>query len=571
MKTSKKYLGKTNVSMFLITLSTLFSVVPMICILNITSHHINGDLSQKVLLVNGSLGFFSIILRAISYKYFVKQSHDNAYSSLISIRKDLIKHMKTLPVAFFKRRKIGDLSNVISHEVEKIEAYLAHGLPMVLVSIMMPIMSVIVIGLIDFRMVLALVVSTPLALMGMTIASKFWLKDMAAVQGKHVKLSESIMEYLNGITVIKAFAKEESKTYELLGRLEEYLNFIVGSTGNIMIPMALIQFVSQLGMIMALSVGSYLVTINAISVPELIITIFLSSTYNDLFGKLEMLQHTMNSFKTTTVSLDSVFMEKSNLHSAYTPVTEGDIKLENVSFAYEEEKVLDQINLVFKNGSTNAIIGSSGSGKSTILNLLMGYYKTNQGKITIGGKDYKELDEKALSRIMTVVQQDAFLFNISIADNIRLGKENATMEEIIQAAKKAQIHDTIQSLPNGYDSLAGEGGVLLSGGERQRVSIARMILKDAPIILLDEATAAIDPYNEHLIKKAIENLSIDKTVIMIAHHLSTIIHADQIVLMKEGKVEDLGSHEHLLINSTLYRHMIEIQAEVDKWQIKEAV
>ena len=247
----------------------------------------------------------------------------------------------------------------------------------------------------------------------------------------------------------------------------------------------------------------------------------------------------------------------------------GDIALENVTFSYEgREDALKNVNVRFRQGEVSAIVGASGSGKSTIANLIMGFWKTGQGSVTVGGKNIADAGEKELSKLMSIVQQESFLFNTSIADNIAIGRQGASREDIESAAKLACVHDMIAALPNGYDTVAGEGGAKLSGGEKQRVAIARVILKNAPVIILDEATAAIDPYNEHLIQEAITNMSRGKTLIVIAHHLSAIRGADRIVVMDSGCKVAAGKHGELIESCPAYAEMVAAQNAVDNWEIK---
>lgn len=251
-------------------------------------------------------------------------------------------------------------------------------------------------------------------------------------------------------------------------------------------------------------------------------------------------------------------------------VREGNININNVDFSYPgKDSSLENINITLENHSQNALVGASGCGKSTLANLIMGFWKPQRGSIAINGVDTNRMSEKQLNSLTSIVQQDTFLFNISMEENIRIGKPDATMDEIIDAAKKARIHDFICSLPQGYQSKAGESGVKFSGGEKQRIAIARMILKDAPIIILDEATAAVDAENEKYIQAAIEELSRDKTVIMIAHHLNAIRDVDQIVVMDSGKIVDKGKHNDLMNRCELYQKMVYDQNKVDCWNIKE--
>jgi ATP-binding cassette subfamily B protein len=234
--------------------------------------------------------------------------------------------------------------------------------------------------------------------------------------------------------------------------------------------------------------------------------------------------------------------------------------------------VLEDVNAVFRQGEISAIVGSSGSGKTTIANLMMGFWKTENGIVALGGKNIADVDEHELSKLISIVQQESFLFNTSIADNIAIGRQGASREDIVKAAKLACIHETISGLPEGYDTIVGEGGAKLSGGEKQRIAIARVILKNSPVVILDEATAAIDPYNEHLIQEAIVNLSRGKTLIVIAHHLSAIMGADQIVVMDRGRIAAAGKHGELMKSCALFAEMVAAQETVDRWEIKaEAV
>jgi ATP-binding cassette subfamily B protein len=247
----------------------------------------------------------------------------------------------------------------------------------------------------------------------------------------------------------------------------------------------------------------------------------------------------------------------------------GDIALEDVTFSYDgRENALKNVSVTFRRGEVSAIVGASGSGKSTIANLIMGFWKTERGRVTIGGKDIANASEAELSRLMSIVQQESFLFNTSIADNIAIGRQGASREEIVNVAKRACVHDMIAALPKGYGTNAGEAGAKLSGGEKQRIAIARVILKNAPVIILDEATAAIDPYNEHLMQEAITNLSRGKTLIVIAHHLSAIKGADRIIVMDGGIVVGAGKHEDLSENCLLYAEMLAAQGAVDNWEVK---
>ncbi len=335
--------------------------------------------------------------------------------------------------------------------------------------------------------------------------------------------------------------------------------------------MGFILLVMESGVAAAMITACYLMKGGRLSGYEYLLTVALVGAFTGFFLKLHVIQYTGTIFKSSTESINSILdVPDDKKVVSVEDIGPGDIRFDKVSFGYDERgKVLNEVDLLFREKSVNAIVGASGAGKSTVAGLLMGFWKGYEGSITIGGVEIGRVSEGNLLNLVSMVQQEVFLFNVSVEENIRLGKENADRDEIVAAAKKARIHDRIMALPDGYDTIVGEGGSRLSGGERQRISIARMILKDTPIVILDEATAAIDPYNEHLIQMALDSLTKDKTVIVIAHNLKTVKNADSIVVMEDGRVECGGTHEELLETSHIYREMFDSRIDADRWKLKE--
>ena len=329
---------------------------------------------------------------------------------------------------------------------------------------------------------------------------------------------------------------------------------------------------------LVLIVGTWLLSTGSISIERLILSMVLSAAFTSSVAKTATLQHYRFMFDQAMTGIESVLgVETADPIKDSEEPRMGDIELNGVSFSYpksdgcdgERKQALDSINLVFRKGRTNALVGSSGCGKSTLASLIMGFWQPDSGHITVGGRDLSRLSERQVSSLFSIVQQDVFLFNQSIEENILIGRPGATHEMVVEAARRARIHDFISELPQGYATVVGEGGIQLSGGERQRISIARVMLKDAPIIILDEATAAVDAENEALIQEAIDDLSRDKTVVTIAHHLNAIREVDQIVVMREGRVVGSGTHEDLMRTCPLYQEMVDKQKQVDNWDIKE--
>ena len=432
------------------------------------------------------------------------------------------------------------------------------------------ILIVITILFFDWRLALSLVSTIPIIFI-LKKLTDYYLKDSVRKFTESSKqMSENLVEYINTVSVIKAFSNNETKTDEVLMDMKDYIKWVKSEMLNITIPMSLISFFSELGLVLLIIIGSNLLVNGKISVMIFILSIILAEKFSKTINKLPTFQHFNIILNESIRKINTILSVNPLIKSDLVENPKnGDIIFNDVDFSYNgDEKVLFNINMTFKENSKTGIIGSSGSGKTTIANLIMGFWKVCAGSITIDGVNINNISEKNLSNLISIVQQDVFLFNLSIEENIRIGKPDASKKEIIEAAKKARIHDFIISLKDGYDTLLGENGVKFSGGEKQRISIARMILKDSPIIILDEATSAIDPDNEFLIHDAINSLGKDKTLIIIAHHLNTIKNLDNIFLMDRGEVICSGKHDTLL-NCQKYREMLNKQNQVDNWQIKE--
>ncbi|WP_324825219.1 ABC transporter ATP-binding protein [Sinanaerobacter sp. ZZT-01] len=570
-KLSEQVKAKSLPSNIFLGASILFGLAPSIIIVVMVGFLMNGSFDMRHFGISAAGITASLLLKALFYALSIWKAHDAAYGTLTDIRLNMIEHMRRMPISFFQKRKTGDLANIINHDVEQAEVYLAHAIPEIMSSTIIPAAIFVVVLIMDWRMGLAMVSTLPLVYLLRKGVNSMWFRRARKFSASKQKMSEDLVEYIANISVIKAFAKEEQKTKNVLNGIKEYLRWVKKSTIGVSIPMSIITMLMESGVILIIMVGSTLFLEGQISVQQLILAFILGGVFSASFSKMATFQHYGIVFNQSMRNVGSVLGEEAPRRSnLLSEADAGDIVFKDVSFSYDKDnEVLSYINLTFKENSLNAIVGSSGSGKSTLANLIMGFWEPDSGMVSIGGKNIADMTEQTLAGLVSMVQQDVFLFNLSIEENIRIGKPDATLEEIMEAAKRAQIHDFIVSLPKGYDTMAGEAGVKFSGGEKQRISIARMILKNAPIIILDEATAAIDPNNEHLIQKAISNLGKDKTIITIAHHLNTIVGANQIIVMDAGKAVAAGTHEELLATCPLYAEMVEQQNKVDTWQIKE--
>ena len=568
-KTVKKRNMASNV---LLAISVMLGILPSIIIVLMVGALTKGDLTMAQIILGAAGMAASLALKALFYGLSTWKAHESAYGVLTDIRIDMISHLKKLPLGFFQTKKAGDLTGIINHDVEQVEVYLAHALPEIMSATLIPVTIFVAMLVIDWRLALALICTVPVVLLMRKGLNKVWAGSSKRYSDSTKKMSEDLLEYIATIPVIKAFSREEQKTRKVLDGMHDYIRWVKKALTSISVPMGFIAMMLEGGLVVMVIVGSTLLQTGQIDLQRFVLALILGGVFTASFGKLATLQHYGIVFKQAMSRIGSVMGVQSHTgRNRYKSVSPGDIVFKDVCFSYNgNDKILSDVNLTFKTNTVNAIIGASGCGKTTIANLIMGFWPTDSGKIAINGKDIGEMSEEALSSLVSIVQQEIFLFNLSIEENIRIGRQGASRKEIIEAAKRAQIHDFIMSLPQGYGTMAGEAGVKFSGGEKQRISIARMILKDTPIVILDEATAAIDPNNEYLIQKAISNLGENKTIITIAHHMNTIRSSDQIVVMDEGKVAAFGQHEELLKSCRLYEQMTEEQNKVDNWQIKEA-
>ena len=566
----KKVIGKNGLSNSLLALKIVCDLIPQILLVYLISSLITNNISEDNLKYIFLGIFISFALKGVFYYFATKVAHEKAYEKLTELRIDIIGHLKKLSLGFFKEHNTGELTNIVQHDVEQVEVYLAHGLPEIMSVTLLPTIIFVAMIFVDWRLALGMIAGVPLMYLVKVLSQKTMDKNFAIYFNHENKMREELMEYVKNISVIKAFAKEEEISERTLKTAREYIYWVKKSMGAITIPMGLIDIFMEIGVVIVMILGSIFLYYGEITTPNFILAIILSSAFTASISKTATLQHFSIVFREALNAIGKVLTVPLPNKKTEQGLEFGNIEFKDVNFAYGKDGFeLKNINLTFKKNSLNAFVGASGCGKSTVSNLLMGFWDTDEGQILINGKDIKEYSQENISMLIGSVGQEVILFDLSIFENISIGKLNATKEEVIEAAKKARCHDFISALPNGYETRVGEMGVKLSGGEKQRISIARMILKNAPILILDEAMAAVDSENEKLIGEAIDDLSKDKTVITIAHHLNTIRNSDQIIVMDKGFVLDTGSHEELMKRCDFYRDMVEAQNKVDRWNLKD--
>ena len=517
----KKVIGKNGLSNSLLAVKIVFDLIPQILLVYLISSLITKNISEDNLKYIFLGVFTSFVLKGVFYYFATKVAHEKAYEKLTELRLDIIGHLKKLSLGFFKEHNTGELTNIVQHDVEQVEVYLAHGLPEIMAVTLLPTIIFIAMIFVDWRLALGMIAGVPLMYFVKVFSQKTMDKNFAIYFNHENKMREELMEYVKNISVIKAFAKEEEISERTLKTAREYIYWVKKSMGAITIPMGLIDIFMEIGVVIVMILGSIFLYHGNITTPNFILAIILSSAFTASISKTATLQHFSIVFKEALKAIGKVLTVPLPNKKIEQGLEFGDVEFKDVNFAY--------------------------------------------------GKDIKNYSQENISMLIGSVQQEVILFDLSIFENIAIGKLNATKEEVIEAAKKARCHDFISALPNGYETRVGEMGVKLSGGEKQRISIARMILKNAPILILDEAMAAVDSENERLIGEAIDDLSKDKTIITIAHHLNTIRESDQIIVMDKGFVLDAGSHEELMKRCDFYKDMVEAQNKVDRWNLKEVV
>ena len=574
----RKMTAKSRLANALLLTRAVLGLVPTVLVIFLVHLFLEGSLSPAAIAYVAAGMTACVVAKALCMYTATWKAHLVAYSCLTDIRLRIVRHLKKLPLGFFQIRRPGDLANVMRNDVEQVEVYLAHGLPESASATLFPAAAFVLMLAVDWRLALCMMAGLPLMGLVKKAAAPAWARGFEIVAQYASRMQNSLMEYVANIAVVKAFGKEERKTDETVGAARDYVNWATSSMNDVSVPMALIALFMEFGTVLVLIVGTWLLSTGGISIERLILAMVLAAAFTSSVAKTATLQHYRFMFDQAMTGIESVLGVKTpDLIESSEEPRMGDIELHRVSFSYpqseedgnERKQALDSIDLVFRRGSTNALVGSSGCGKSTLASLIMGFWQPDSGRVTVGGQDLSQLSERQVSNLFSIVQQDVFLFNQSIEENILIGRPGATHEEVVKAAKRARIHDFISRLPHGYATVPGEGGVQLSGGERQRISIARVMLKDAPIIILDEATAAVDVENEALIQEAIDDLSRDKTVVTIAHHLNAVRGAEQIVVMREGRIAGAGTHEELMSTCPLYQEMVAKQKQVDNWDIRE--
>ncbi|MBR1692449.1 MAG: ABC transporter ATP-binding protein [Lachnospiraceae bacterium] len=561
--------GKIGLSVLCAVLSVAAGLVPYGSVYQIITAFLSGTVVMEEIVRWCLIAAGAYALRFFFYGVSTMLSHISAYTILENIRLTLAERLMKAPLGTILTESVGKLKNVLVDRVETIELPLAHMIPECISNLMLPIAVFIYLVCVDWRMALSMLITAPIACIAYGIMMKNFNQQYADYMEASNEVNGVIVEYVEGIEVIKAFGRSSSSYEKFVRAVESFKDYTLKwyrstwklmNFGNAVLPSTFLG---------TLPVGMMLYREGTLSPQDLVICLILSL---GIVGPLMNFTTYINEAKTVEYAVCDVdrLLHVPELTGAEQPVVLKDygIRFEKVSFSYDGEsgrQVLKDIDLEIPEGCFTALVGPSGGGKSTIARLIARFWDVTEGTIRIGGEDIRRLPLTQLSDLVSFVTQDNFLFHDSIKENIRLGKPGATDEEVYAAAKAACCHEFISALEHGYDTPAGDAGGRLSGGEKQRISIARMILKNAPIVILDEATAFTDQENEEKIQQSIAALTKGKTLLVIAHRLSTIRHADQIIVLLNGQVQDSGSHDKLLAENALYRSMWEAHIGAKNW------
>lgn len=573
--------GLIFLSALLSSLAAIASFIPYIAvyfmireILNVFPDLVQLDMGR--IMNYGWLALAGIVANILLYFLAIFSSHIVAFGTLYDLKVLFADHITKIPLGYHLTIGSGRLRKIMDENIESVEGFIAHQFPDFVASITAPIVMVIILFVVDWRFGLASLAGIILAFIAEFIG--FGSGAMKENMGKYQKASEEMnnasVEYVRGMSVVKAFNQTASSFKKLQEAISGYtewvLKFSLGWQNCMPAFTTIINNIYLILVPVGILIGSNTSNFKEFSMKFIFYLLFVPA----IAGVLNKIMYISESFMQidgNVARMDEILNIPEMPETANPQKPQGeDVVFDHVSFTYtgnNEEKALESVSFAAKQGQITAIVGPSGGGKSTIANLISRFWDVTDGKITIGGVDLRDMAQNDLMRQVSFVFQDIFLFKQSILDNIRMGNRNATEEQVIAAAKAAQCHEFISKLPEGYHTVVGTKGVHLSGGERQRIAIARAIIKDSPIIVLDEATAFSDPENEYLIQKAFEKLMQNKTVIIIAHRLSTIRNADKIIVMEKGQIVESGKHDDLVAAGGRYFQMWNHYTEAINWKL----
>ena len=567
---AKEFKNKTYVATMLATLSSIIGIIPFGLVYFIIIEFI-GDTYPSInyVLEMSGLILLCLITKSLLFAKAMAFSHEAAFDTLMGMRDKLADKMVRMPMGEIGKKTSGKYKNIFVDLIDDMESILAHMIPEGIANIIVPIITIILLFVIDWRMALLALINIPVGMIIFRLMMKGNKEKSKHYFESAANLNSNIVEYIGGMEVIKIFNQTTSSFDKYIKSAREYKKFTLDWYKQSWRYMAAFFTIVPATIIFVLPFGAFFYLNGSLSIETYILSMLLSIGLGAPIIRLVEFAESFSIVTQKSKIIEEIFEAEELIENGRNMTPENnDILFENVTFAYEEKDVLKGISFKAKENNVTAIVGPSGSGKSTIAKLLVRFWDIEKGKIKIGNIDIKDMSFDNLMNNISYVSQDIHLFNNSIMENIRMGNPNATDEEVVRIAKIAQCHDFIMQTEKGYDTNTGDAGSKLSGGQMQRLSIARALLKDAPIVILDEATAFTDPENEDKIQEALNGLIGGKTLIVIAHRLSTIAEANNIIVVDNGEITASGTHNELLKKSKLYQTMWKAHIEATEWEIK---
>ncbi|MFT3983597.1 MAG: ABC transporter ATP-binding protein [Lachnospiraceae bacterium] len=562
---------KLAIAVLLSVISIVSGLVPYYCVYKLIELFTRNAVTNELLVRWGGIILSAYVVKTVAFGLSTGLSHHAAYHILENLRLRMTDVFMHAPLGEVTGHSIGEIKNIIVDKIEGIEPPLAHMIPEGTGHAVLPLISLAGLILIDWRVALASLITLPPAMICMSLTYQISGKNFDRYNESNSYMNSTIVEYIEGIEVIKAFGREGASYEKYAGAITDYRTFILHWLSSTWITMKLAFAIFPATLLGTLPASLLLYSRGVLTPAQAALCCMLSMSMIGSLAKLEVFGAGIREMQLNIEKLQQF------LNMTALPETESngklkgyDIHFKDVSFSYdgkEENTVLHGISMDLPQGSFTAMVGPSGGGKSTVAKLIARFWDVGGGSIEIGGVNVKDMPLKQLSDTVSFVTQDNFLFRCSLLENIRLGNPKASDAEVYAAAKAAQCDEFIRKLEKGYDTPAGEAGKRLSGGEKQRIAIARMILKNAPVVILDEATAFTDPENEEKIQRSIGALTKGKTLLVIAHRLSTIKNADNIVVLKNGKIVAQGKQDELLNSSPLYADMWKAHIGAKAWSV----